>query len=152
MVRTAKHAFSVPIHPMCLTHLLRRSRVFHIRVDGRSNWHIINHAYRKDQFTQCSTKAISSHMFSEDGKNWTALPDFVQPYGSNVTFNDNGTLSWKVFSTLERPNIFFDTQSGRMTYITNAADGERTECPPTQCDNCKWNDTADTIIRRFATS
>eukprot|EP01049_Picozoa_sp_SAG25_P005632 SAG25_NODE_392_length_8604_cov_13.605879_2_plen_153_part_00 len=138
-------------------------------IDQNNNWHIINHAYNTGQFDHCEDSAISSHIFSRDGKAWHSLPKYVQPYSSRVHYSD-GTS--RVYATQERPNLFgtFD-DFGRLTqptHLTNAADGAhgnagckaqapcqadyggrlRPQChPPSPCVNCKWLDKADTIIR-----
>jgi len=40
-------------------------------IDGRGNWHIINHAYSNMQYNACATSDVSAHWFSPDGREWT---------------------------------------------------------------------------------
>jgi hypothetical protein len=104
-------------------------------VDARGNWHILNHAYSLEQFDNCGSSNVSSHFFSEDGQVWHWSD---QPYGHSVTYDD-GTVH--VFATLERPNVHFDMQTGKMTHIVFAADLESGDAgcgKTTACDNCKW--------------
>jgi hypothetical protein len=99
---------------------------------------------------------ISLHAFSRDGKNWSTLPQYIQPYTSKVVYEDGST---HVFSTLERPKIFVDPQTNRLSHLFNAA-FDPSECAPTACVSCKWNGTfgklrpgqkgnASTIVRRL---
>lgn len=39
-------------------------------VDGRGNWHIINHAYKNAEYEHCGSSTVSAHFFSADGKAW----------------------------------------------------------------------------------
>jgi len=120
-------------------------------VDKRGNWHIINHAYSNVQYENCGSSYVSAHFFSTDGKAWTWSPD--QPYGHKVQYDDGTSHT---YTTLERPNIHFDS-SGQMTHINLAADlitqdegcASRTKHAHfghTPCDNCKWDDHAGTTI------
>jgi hypothetical protein len=34
--------------------------------DTRGNWHIINHAYRNDEYEKCTASVVSCHFFSPD--------------------------------------------------------------------------------------
>ena len=124
-------------------------------IDAREHWHLLYHAYNFNSTTNCDSGAISLHAFSRDGRNWTTLSEFVQPYSSKVIYEDGSS---HVFSTLERPKVFFDSE-GRMTHIFNAA-MDPSECHPTACVECKWNGTkgalrkgqvgsAMTIVRRL---
>jgi len=83
------------------------------------------------------------------------LPRSTNRYSSKVTYEDGSS---HVFSTLERPKMFFDSV-GRMTHLFNAA-MDPSECAPTACVSCKWNGTlgslrqgqvgnATTIVRRL---
>lgn len=51
------------------------------RLDKRGNWHIINHAYRNDEYEKCGTSIASAHFFSTDGKEWHWS---TQPYTHTV--------------------------------------------------------------------
>lgn len=130
-------------------------------VDKRGNWHIINHAYDTHQWKDCGSSILSAHTFSPDGVNWHMLKPDVEPYHHTVQFDD-GTAH--TFTTLERPNIHFNSQ-GQMTHINLAADmitqdggcANYTKTTPicpgvphgmTQCGctNCKYADHAGSII------
>ena len=107
-------------------------------------------AYDVSQFTDCGTSILSTHFFSKDGKNWRAADD--EPYGHTVHFDD-GTVH--TYTTLERPNIHFDS-TGQMTHLGLAADlvtgnegcANRTwrSGGKTCCTNCKYNDHAGTLL------
>lgn len=119
-------------------------------IDQNGNWHIINHAYRNDEYLHCGNSTVSAHWYSTDGKDWKWSP---QPYTHTVEYDDGSSHT---YTTLERPNIHFDA-NGQMTHLNVAADlvtgdegcANRTEhshfghCP---CDNCKWADHAGTIV------
>eukprot|EP00037_Helgoeca_nana_P002527 m.34416 g.34416 ORF g.34416 m.34416 type:complete len:358 (+) comp12652_c0_seq1:44-1117(+) len=119
-------------------------------IDARGNWHIINHAYRNDEFEHCGSSIVSAHWFSTDGKDWHWSS---QPYNHTVQYDDGTSHT---YTTLERPNLHFDA-TGQLTHLNVAADmvtgdegcASRTahshfgHCP---CDNCKWADHAGTII------
>lgn len=120
--------------------------------DKRGNVHIINHAYSTDQFFNCSSSYVSSHFFSVDGKTWGWSDE---PYGHTVLFDDG---TWHSYTTLERPNLHFDS-SGQLTHIGLAADlitgdegcynrtGQPGPTPDhTSCTNCKYADHAGTLI------
>ena len=119
-------------------------------IDHRGNWHIIGHSYDTTQSTACGTSTLSNHLFSADGKNWAFSAD--EPYGHVVTFDDGSTHT---YTTLERPNMVFDSQ-GRPTHLNVAADlvtqdmgcGNRTQCHehPCSCTNCKYLDLAGTLV------
>ena len=85
-------------------------------IDKRDNWHVINHAYDTRQLDNCAHSILSTHFFSEDGKEWQCADD--EPYGHTVHFDDGTTHT---YTTLERPNIHFDT-AGQMTHLGLAAD------------------------------
>lgn len=105
-------------------------------VDGRGRFHIINHAYNLSQSNNCGSSNVSSHYFSEDGRKWYWSD---QPYTHTVTYDDGSTHT---FATLERPNIHFDLQSGKMTHIVFAADletGDEGCGSKSACDNCKYH-------------
>lgn len=123
-------------------------------IDGRGNWHIINHAYSNLEYTNCARSAASAHFFSVDGLSWSYS---AQPYNHTVVYDD-GTEH--VYVTLERPNLHFDA-TGTPTHLVLAADlvtgdegcGARTDHAHfghTPCDNCKWDDLAGTTIIKFA--
>jgi len=130
-------------------------KYFHVEdpflwVDARGMWHIINHAYRNDEYEDCGNSIVSSHFFSTDGKDWHWA---AQPYGHTVHYNDGSSHT---YTTLERPNLHFDTR-GQLTHLNFAADlvtgaegcGNRTRHSHfghTPCDNCKWDDHAGTIV------
>lgn len=119
-------------------------------IDQNGYWHIINHAYRNDEYERCGNSTASAHFFSLDGKKWHWGP---QPYAHTVHYDDG---THKTYATLERPNLHFDAL-GRITHLNVAADlvtgdegcANRTvrshfgHCP---CDNCKWADHAGTTI------
>lgn len=122
-------------------------------VDKRGNWHIVNHAYSEHEYTNCSTSLLSTHFFSQDGKDWHFLPQAVQPYSHTVPYNDGSS---HMFITMERPNLYFD-RTGQLTHIHLAADGvtgdegcgNRTahaHFGHTPCDNCKYGDHGTTTI------
>lgn len=120
-------------------------------VDQSGNWHIINHAYSNLEYNHCRQSAVSAHFFSRDGLSWHYS---AQPYNHTVVYDD-GTEH--VYTTLERPNLFFDA-TGALTHITLAADlvtgdegcGARSHNGHTPCDDCKWDDLAGTTIITFA--
>ena len=127
----------------------------YLYVDAQDHWHLLYHAYNFKSKTDCDAGAISLHAFSLDGKNWTTLSEYVQPYTSKVVYEGGSS---HVFSTLERPKMFFDS-TGRMTHLFNSA-FDPSECAPTACVSCKWNGTlgplrkgqvgnATTIVRRL---
>eukprot|EP00038_Savillea_parva_P026288 m.52918 g.52918 ORF g.52918 m.52918 type:complete len:394 (+) comp7413_c0_seq1:3-1184(+) len=135
--------------------LLPNTTYYHVEdpflwVDKRDNWHIINHAYRNDEFENCGSSIVSAHWYSTDGITWQWT---TQPYGHTVQYDDGTSHT---YTTLERPNLHFDA-TGQMTHLNVAADlvtgdegcANRTahshfgHCP---CDNCKWTDHAGTII------
>jgi len=126
-------------------------------VDKRGNWHIVNHCYNNHEFENCGTSVLSSHFFSQDGKDWSFLRQGIQPYSHTVHYDDGTSHN---FVTLERPNMFFD-QQGQLTHIHLAADlvtgpegcGNRTgphggpaHFGHTPCDNCKYEDHGGTTI------
>jgi len=84
-------------------------------VDATGNWHIINHAYSNLEYENCRRSAVSAHFFSRDGRAWNYS---YQPYNHTVVYDD-GTEH--VYTTLERPNLYFDA-TGALTHITLAAD------------------------------
>lgn len=119
-------------------------------IDKRGNWHIINHAYRNDEFENCGSSVASAHFFSTDGKDWHWGP---QPYNHTVHYDDGTSHT---YTTLERPNLHFDA-TGQLTHLNVAADlvtgdeGCANRAPHSHfghcpCDNCKWADHAGTII------
>mmetsp|Transcript_17727 Transcript_17727/g.46280 ORF Transcript_17727/g.46280 Transcript_17727/m.46280 type:complete len:363 (-) Transcript_17727:1552-2640(-) len=119
-------------------------------IDKRGNWHIINHAYRNDEYERCGSSVVSAHWYSADGKAWTWAS---QPYSHTVQYDDGTSHT---YTTLERPNLHFDA-SGQLTHLNVAADlvtgdegcASRTKHAHfghTPCDNCKWDDHAGTII------
>eukprot|EP00041_Stephanoeca_diplocostata_P005579 m.64433 g.64433 ORF g.64433 m.64433 type:complete len:388 (+) comp15879_c0_seq6:144-1307(+) len=125
-------------------------------IDKRGNWHIVNHAYDVLETENCANSTLSAHTFSADGKNWHMLVPTVEPYTHTVEYDDGTSHT---YTTLERPNIHFDS-SGQMTHINLAADlvtgnegckdipncfirGEQGHCA---CTNCKYTDHAGTII------
>lgn len=123
-------------------------------IDQSGNWHIINHAYSNLEYEHCRQSAASAHFFSRDGLAWNYS---AQPYNHTVVYDD-GTEH--VYTTLERPNLFFDA-TGALTHIVLAADlvtgdegcGSRTDHVRnghTPCDDCKWSDLAGTTIITFA--
>eukprot|EP01043_Picozoa_sp_COSAG02_P017945 COSAG02_NODE_825_length_16730_cov_58.738260_9_plen_488_part_00 len=127
----------------------------YLYVDAQQHWHLLYHAYNFKSTTDCDSGAISLHAFSTDGKNWTTLSEYVQPYSSKIMYEDGSS---HVFSTVERPKMFFDS-AGHMTHLFNAA-FDPSECHPTACVSCKWNGTlgplrvgqvgnATTIVRRL---
>jgi beta-glucanase (GH16 family) len=104
--------------------------------------------------THCASSALSTHFFSADGKDWQCAD--VEPYGHTVPYTDGN----HTYTTLERPNILFDS-AGQMTHLVLAADlvtgdegcaahgrcrrGEKPPCA-TACTNCKYTDHAGTIV------
>jgi len=119
-------------------------------IDKRSNWHIINHAYRNDEYEHCGDSVVSAHWYSTNGTDWHWTP---QPYSHTVDYDDGTSHT---YTTLERPNLHFNAE-GQLTHLNTAADmivgdegcGNRTTHAHnghTPCDNCKWNDHAGTII------
>eukprot|EP00928_Gymnodinium_smaydae_P079749 TRINITY_DN63602_c0_g1_i1.p1 TRINITY_DN63602_c0_g1~~TRINITY_DN63602_c0_g1_i1.p1 ORF type:complete len:399 (-),score=39.33 TRINITY_DN63602_c0_g1_i1:170-1324(-) len=124
-------------------------------IDGRGNWHIINHAYDVNDVSDCGKSTLSAHAFSEDGKTWHMLEPNVEPYSHTVQYADGTSHT---YTTLERPNCHFDA-SGKMTHINFAADlmtqgagcPDYDVCPSKRggkcaCTNCKYADHAGTII------
>ena len=124
-------------------------------IDKRNNWHIINHAYDTTQHAQCGTSTVSAHFFSVDGKEWHLIGG-LEPYGHTVSFDDGTTHT---YSTLERPNIFFE--GGVMTHLVVAVDldvgdegcANRTSgwCKreakrPCCCNCCKFDDHTGTLV------
>jgi hypothetical protein len=63
--------------------------------------------------THCASSALSTHFFSADGKDWQCAD--VEPYGHTVPYTDGN----HTYTTLERPNILFDSV-GQMTVNTTA--------------------------------
>lgn len=125
-------------------------------IDSRNNWHIINHAYDTNQTTECARSALSTHFFSKDGKDWQCSD--VEPYGHTIAWSDGTNHT---YTTLERPNLHFDSATGRMTYLVLAADlvtGDEgcasRQWPrkgpgpygPTACTNCKYKDHCGTVV------
>jgi hypothetical protein len=121
-------------------------------VDKRENWHIINHAYSNYQYDNCTFSYLSAHFFSQDdGVTWSWSS---QPYDHIVTYDDGTSHD---YVTLERPNLHFSS-TGELTHINLAADlvttgatgcmnrTSHTHFGHCNCDNCKWNDHAGTII------
>lgn len=137
-------------------------------IDKRGHFHVVNHAMIQAEHDDCINSKVSHHAFSVDGVQWQAMEPYVAPWGHVVKYED-GTS--RMFTTLERPNIHFD-QNGSMTHMTFAADSDTgiTKCPERAfqpgtwcnayvgkmnvtycpCNNCKWDDPADTIILRIA--
>ena len=124
-------------------------------VDARGSWHIVNHAYDTSQYANCSRSTLSTHEFSRDGKEWHMLVPNVEPYGHTVHYDDGSTHT---YTTLERPNLHFDS-SGQLTHINLAADldtgdegcpDRKDHCPAFHvhcaCTNCKYYDHAGSII------
>lgn len=72
-----KEFIFVHIHLCCHTHTFTHSSLCTCRLDKRSNWHIINHAYRNDEYEHCGNSTVSAHWYSTDGKEWHWSP---QPY------------------------------------------------------------------------
>lgn len=118
-------------------------------IDARGHWHIINHAYRNDEYLHCGSSVVSAHFFATDGRDWHWSP---QPYGHTVHYDDGSSHT---YTTLERPNLHFTR--GTLTHINLAADlqvgdegcASRTRHAHfghTPCDNCKWDDHAGTIV------
>lgn len=115
-------------------------------IDGRGNWHIINHAYSLDQMSACGSSNVSSHFFSTDGVVWHWSD---APYSHTVTYDDGSTHT---FATLERPNIHIDA-TGRLTHLVFAADLETGDAgcgPKTACDNCKFSAHDGTTVVALA--
>ena len=115
-------------------------------IDRRGHWHIINHAYNLSEFTDCSASHVSSHFFSEDGKNWHWSD---RPYSHVVQYDDG---SEKTFATLERPNLLFNSY-GQPTYLTVAVDLEASNnCSNVQqcCACCKAGDHSGTAVIKLA--
>ena len=126
-------------------------------IDTRKNWHIINHAYDTTQHAQCGSSTVSAHFFSVDGKEWHLIGG-LEPYGHTVSFDDGTTHT---YSTLERPNIFFDKVTGVMTHLVVAADLDvgdegcanrtsgwckRKSKQPCCCNCCKFDDHTGTLV------
>eukprot|EP00927_Polykrikos_kofoidii_P038148 TRINITY_DN32432_c0_g1_i1.p1 TRINITY_DN32432_c0_g1~~TRINITY_DN32432_c0_g1_i1.p1 ORF type:complete len:369 (+),score=31.04 TRINITY_DN32432_c0_g1_i1:76-1182(+) len=128
-------------------------------IDGRSHWHIINHAFDTTQIESCAASTVSAHLFSKDGKSWNILDPKVEPYGHTVQYDDGTSHT---YNTLERPFIFFD-KNGQMTHLALAADlvtgnegckdnphcfiqSEQGKC---SCTDCKYTDHAGSIVIRL---
>eukprot|EP00049_Salpingoeca_infusionum_P001842 m.51412 g.51412 ORF g.51412 m.51412 type:complete len:389 (+) comp11238_c0_seq1:22-1188(+) len=100
--------------------------------DKRGNFHAIFHAYNASTpCDACDSALVSGHMFSQDGVAWSSTT--VQPYTHSVEFTDGSS---QVFSTRERPKLYFDPATGVPTHIINGVN-PRTTCPPVPSVNCK---------------
>ena len=140
------------VHHLLYTYHINMCR--YLWIDKRDNWHVINHAYDTKQLDNCAHSILSTHFFSKDGKEWQCADD--EPYGHTVHFDDGTTHT---YTTLERPNIHFDT-AGQMTHLGLAADlvtgdegcANRTwrRGGPTACTNCKYTDHAGTLLVKLA--
>ena len=111
-------------------------------------------SYDLTQFDHCGTSTVSDHFFSVDGKNWHLISG-LEPYQHTVQYDDNTSHT---YSTLERPNIYFDA-TGQMTHLVLAADltvGDE-GCKHRKtgwcknkkgccCNCCKFDDHAGTIV------
>lgn len=126
-------------------------------VDGRGNWHVINHAYSTREVSECGNSTLSAHIFSGDnGKTWNILKNpNVEPYHHTVSYEDGTTHT---YNTLERPNARIN-EKGQLTHLNLAADlmTQNGGCPdydvcPARyegkcaCTNCKYADHAGSII------
>jgi len=124
-------------------------------VDARGRWHIINHAYSNEEFSGCSSSAVSAHFYSADGLadwRWSG-----QPYGHVVRYDDGSAHD---YVTLERPKLSF-AADGAPAFLHLAADfitgdagcanrSDHRHNGGVPCDNCKWDDLAGTIVVALA--
>ena len=128
-------------------------------MDKRGGWHLLYHAANGSQTSHCGESKVSSHLFSVDeGKTWAALENpFVEPYKPAVMWE--GDSQPQTYSTMERPHLYFDPESGDLTHLgvavpLNIGDegcpNATSECKSRgrvcSCVNCKYASHAGTAL------